>query len=481
MNILLIALTLFANFNQKWVIPQGTVGNAGRILVCDSDRDGYFELIFTTYGEFAIYFYELHPPTTWVVDTIPYANAPILWDFGDFDSDGLYDLVMQCGCVDPYWVGITIFESPDSFSYPTWEVWRDTVGQAVVQPISAFDIDLDGIAEFVTNDGNPPNWLWIYKSSGNNQYDTVFTGNPDTSGLDGPVSTHAFGDFDRNEKIELVVGGMSAGALGATYWIYECSANNAYDQILHGYVATKNIKDCFSVPDADSDGKLEFVVKGFFIPGAEINAFIFEATGDNTYEIVKSMTFPGGDYYGGYSDAGDVDGDSIPEIVLEARQYIYIIKAAGNDSFFVWDTLPGNVSGSTIRVTDDIDGDGLNEIVISGNNQTRIYEYEQGAIEETALNKNSNALLLGIYPNPFTQTLNIKLRSPTNGKYSIKTYDISGKLVINIYNGLINKNAIINWNGNDEKGRPVPQGVYFLKVDNLETKATEVFKVLRTR
>lgn len=480
---MLIVLNLFTSFNQKWVIPQGTDwGGGGRILVCDTDRDGYSELIFTTYGgQFAIYFYELHPPNTWVVDTISYPWAPLLWDSGDFDNDGLNDLVMQCGCVDPYWVGITIFESPDSFSYPTQEVWRDTVGQGVVQPISAFDIDQDGITEFVTNNGNPPNWLWIYKSSGNNQYDTVFTSNPDTSGLDGPVSTHAFGDFDRDGKIELVVGGMSAGALGATYWIYECSANNVYDQILQGYVATKNIKDCFSVADADRDGKPEFVLKGYGILSAKIDAFIFEATGDNTYKIVKSFTFPGGDYDGGYSDAGDVDGDSIPEIVLEARQHVYIIKAAGNDSFYVWDSLPGNTSGSSVRVTNDIDGNGLNEIIISGNNQTRIYEYVHGAVEENTLHFSPDALHMEVYPNPFTQNLNIKLETHATGKYSIKVYDVSGGLVNSIYNGAINRNTVINWNGSDENGRAVSQGVYFLKIENIETKQIEVLKVLRTR
>ncbi|MBE0433233.1 VCBS repeat-containing protein [candidate division WOR-3 bacterium] len=61
---------------------------------------------------------------------------------------------------------------------------------------------------------------------------------------------------------------------------------------------------------------------------------------------------------------------------------VFIIKAAGNDSFYVWETLPGNDGGSSIAIY-DIDGNGLAEIVISGNNQTRIYEYQVG-IAETA-------------------------------------------------------------------------------------------------
>jgi len=265
-----------------------------------------------------------------------------------------------------------VVESPDSFSYSTQEVWRDTVGVPLILPISVFDIDNDGFPEILDNNGNgQPHYFWIFESIGNNQYDTVYTANPDPTLTDFPSSTHACGDFDNDGKIEFVMGGLSAGLLGATYWVYESPANNTYEQIIQGYVPTKNIRDCFTVPDADCDGKMEFIIKGF---NTQTNAFIFEAIGDNTYEIVKTFNLSyGGDYFGGYSEASDVDGDSIPEIVLESNDYVYIIKSANNDSFYLWDTLPGNPGGSSVRVF-DIDGNGLSEIIISGGNQTRIYE-----------------------------------------------------------------------------------------------------------
>jgi len=102
------------------------------------------------------------------------------------------------------------------------------------------------------------------------------------------------------------------------------------------------------------------------VPTACIHAFIIKATGDNTCEIIDTFDLFGGhnSYYGGYSDVGDVDGDGIPEIALEGCQNIYIIKAAGNDAFYVWEILPGNTGGSSVRVY-DIDGNGLSEVVIS--------------------------------------------------------------------------------------------------------------------
>jgi len=427
---------LKGDFIQKWYIPNGLYSASGRILIDDTDRDGNLEFLFTTYGSLPhyVYIHELHLPDVWEVDSIITPGGDLLWDIGNLDSDGFYDLVLQFHIETPTLAdGIMIYESPDSFSYPTTEMWRDTAGQAAVQPISVYDIDQDSIPELIANNGDPPNWLWIYESTGDNQYDTVFTSNPDTNGLDGPVSTHGFGDFDQDGRIEFVVGGMSAGALGATYWIYESPANNVYEQIIQDYVLTKNIKDCFAVPDADGDGKWEFVVKGYVIPSSEIDAFIFEAIGDNTYEIIDTLVLPGGDYYGGYSAAGDVDGDSVPEIVLEARQNVFIIKAAGNDSFYVWDTLPGNASGSSIAVY-DIDGNGYQEIVISGNDETRIYEYDFGIEEYSGSINKKHYHFATIFSGPLLLPKGVNCR----------VFDITGRVVV---------------------AHHIKPGIYFIEVD----------------
>ena len=474
MLILLMLPFLFSGFNQKWYIPAGVIGECGRILINDTDRDGNFEFIFTTYGgSFTIYFYELHLPNTWEVDSFPYLNSPLLWDIGDFDLDGLWDIVFQASAGPPNML-ISVAESPDSFSYPTQEVWRDTAGFALVLPISAYDVDNDGVPEILDNNGDAPNFFWIYESIGNNQYDLIFTDNPDTSNNDAPSSTHGFGDFDSDGKIEFVMGGMSAGSLGATYWIYESPADNTYERIIQGYVSTKNIKDCFSVPDADGDGKMEFVVKGFWVYGT-IDAFIFEAIGDNTYEIIKTFNFPGGDYYGGYSDAGDVDGDSIPEIVLEARQNVFIIKSAGNDSFYVWDTLPGHASGSCVRIF-DIDGNGLAEIIISGNNETRIYEYDPGGIEETTLRLTPDALrLLQVYPNPARGNLRIRFNLSDEQKVTIKLYDVTGRLINEIFNG----KAKIGINEMPIRAENYAAGIYFIRIETGKEIITEKFIMLK--
>ncbi|MGB9720944.1 MAG: FG-GAP repeat domain-containing protein, partial [bacterium] len=369
-NLLLLTF-LVSGFNLKWLLPKGTNDFFGRMCIVDTDRDGNYELVFRpcNYGNNFAYICELHLPDIWEVDSF-FPEGVCIRDIGDFDSDGLYDLVVHgCASCPPPVITINIFESSDSFSYPTHEVWRDTLGGpgcGTEDAIQACDLDRDGIPELLSCDGNVTNALRIYECIGDNKYDTIFTTPED------PFSNYACGDFDSDSKIEFAFCNS-----GYNYMIYESPANNTYEKVWVGQHVTSNLKDCFSVADADGDGKMEFVAKGFNPPPPPtyIDAFIIEATSDNTYEVIKHFNFSNGYelYYGGYSEAGDVDGDSVPEIILEASSEIYIIKSAGDDSFYVWQTLPGNATGSNIRVF-DLDRNGLNEIIISGNNQTRIYE-----------------------------------------------------------------------------------------------------------
>jgi hypothetical protein len=477
MVILLILPLLLGNFIQKWYFPQGIDWGASRIVISDTDRDGNYEFIFSTYGgSYTIYFYELHLPDIWEIDSVSNLNCPGLWDVGDFDEDGFYDLAMQCGSTNPYWVGITVFESPDSFSYPTQEVWRDTVGPPLVLPISTYDIDQDGLLEIVKNRATPYGYIGIYESVGDNQYELIFADDPDTLGLEAPAATHAFGDFDQDGKNECVFAGGDEW-----YWIYESPGNNTYEKVNEGQVSTLNIRDCFSVPDADGDGKLEFVVKGYVVPTARINAFIFEATGDNTYEIIDTFDLFGGhnSYYGGYSDVGDVDGDSIPEIALEACQNVYILKAAGNNSFYVWETLPGNTSGSSVRVF-DLDGNGLSEVIISGNNQSRIYEYEVGVAEQAACD--IQRIGFAVSPNPFSNSTDIRCQIPdAKQEYELKVYDIAGRLVTDLSKQIFvtGHQLDFRWDGKDSLGRVLPGGVYFLTFTSGNYRTTEKILLIR--
>jgi hypothetical protein len=72
-------------------------------------------------------------------------------------------------------------------------------------------------------------------------------------------------------------------------------------------------------------------------------------------------------------------------------------------------------------------------------------------------------------PNPFKSQTIIRYSLPKESKVSLLIYDVSGKLVKVLVNGP-KKPGVYNliWNGTDDQGKKVAQGVYFyaLRTDN---------------
>ncbi len=356
---------------MKGYIPLGVYNGRGRVLVGDFNRDFITDFIFyrldfqnyTTYGVIievdSFYNYE------WK-DTIDEWGH--VWAIGDFDLDGLKDIVITRSFGGTS-IGFSIYESPDSFSYPTQEVWRDTNNIYLVIPIHVYDIDRDNLPEIFSNGDT-----LIYESINDNNYQIVGYLTPPWSG----ISTYAFGDFDGDGSIEYA-GGNTQGK----FTIAEYTEANYDNVIYYRELPTANIFDCFSVKDMDSDGEMEFIVKGFIYPWNQYNVFIFEAVGDNQYQIKKQLNYqgPGNDNISSYSCSGDVDADSIDEAILLTQPWIRILKANGDDNFYVWDSIYIGPYGGSVAVY-DIDGNGLNEIIWSGNDQTKIYEWDGTNIKE---------------------------------------------------------------------------------------------------
>jgi hypothetical protein len=115
-----------------------------------------------------------------------------------------------------------------------------------------------------------------------------------------------------------------------------------------------------------------------------------------------------------------------------------------------------------------------------------IYRYECGSGGKisggpmTQDNQSSSASSFAITPNPFNEKLDIRCQmADVSQKISLKVYDVTGRLVKDIYKGLMRGTNMLTWNGEDENGRPVAQGIYFIRVENLDSGETLCKKVLR--
>ncbi|MEO0216122.1 MAG: FlgD immunoglobulin-like domain containing protein [candidate division WOR-3 bacterium] len=114
--------------------------------------------------------------------------------------------------------------------------------------------------------------------------------------------------------------------------------------------------------------------------------------------------------------------------------------------------------------------------------QIFIKEFERGAEENRqgsvqSAFENSAPIMLSVYPNPFGFHINVTFQVRQKGSVNLKVYDEMGRLVkdlsqINLSPGL----HTITWDGADNDGKPVANGVYFLISDN--GKAFSIRKII---
>jgi len=109
------------------------------------------------------------------------------------------------------------------------------------------------------------------------------------------------------------------------------------------------------------------------------------------------------------------------------------------------------------------------------------YEYEGGGGPMSQQSQPTHHASITVFPNPFREKLNITYQTASQNKTDLKIYDVTGRLVRQF--ALPSRESFnhITWDGIDDKGRAVPQGVYFLRVDNPDSGDILCQKVLRIR
>ncbi len=93
------------------------------------------------------------------------------------------------------------------------------------------------------------------------------------------------------------------------------------------------------------------------------------------------------------------------------------------------------------------------------------WEYA-GGIEESIVNDNTFTNSLSVFPNPFRKITDIgyEMESEQNSEVSLCIYDVSGRMVksFNLQSAIFNLRPRVTWDGTDNRGNRLPQGVYFV-------------------
>jgi len=367
---------------QVGALDAGTWSVTGRVVCADTDHDSLVEVIANTGRTFDPQdplrweVWEYRPVNRWVLayaDTGSYPlpqGETVVGNFspfaaGDIDRDGLADLVgtIPLDVGDSTIMLASVIESASPDSHPRRLAWTASIGMAFPSFYAYTDLDQDGRNEIFVERTR------VFESRGNDSLVPIPMPPIDWA------FTFAFGDFDRDGLREFATGFFDVSVYENCEVGRDTYALTYVDQHTMG-----NGYDIFSGNDVDSDGRDEFFIcyrrySGEARP-VSLSLWMWEASGNNTFERSLVANASGPDPGTGRSQCGDLDGDGIEEIAWVSTGQTLVYKATGNNQFDLVSTvgLPGDYEHAARIV--DANRNGYNELLLAGNRQMRLFEVE---------------------------------------------------------------------------------------------------------
>ena len=247
-------------------------------------------------------------------------GGPDYW--GDTDGDSLLELLVDDDTT------IALYESQQFYSYPSIKIWSQPEDCMCPLDAKIGDLDQDGLMEILYYYGQRAEGYQIYEYDGEGNYnwktairfwDHVhdYTGEP------------SWGDIDEDGKIEVFAGGIHGEII-----MYESVAPDSFIFVWQDSAGAPDAYSTEYLGDTDGDGLNEFMVAASSIWGnAEMAFSIYEATGDNAFELVSRFGISR--YWASSGDIilGDFTGEGYREIALCTGYNITILRAFGDNDW----------------------------------------------------------------------------------------------------------------------------------------------------
>lgn len=439
-------------------------------LIYDVDDDGMLDVIVPSSCNPTTYcFNGADGEIKWQTPTAGSDSPPTI---SDIDNDGQLEILH--GGFDGHVLCINALNGNMEWSLNVDEdSWVQTAPTIV-------DLDGDGMIDFVVaTEKSDTNRVYAYRGVDHSllwQYtmsDWVYHGT-------------AVADLDQDGLPELVLGDYNGKLValnaedGSEAWTYTYSTSGGY------YIGSPA-----TIADLDGDGLCEVVFCNWF----KIIAL------RNNGTMSWNYTIPG--YETAFRGAvlSDVDNDGLPDAVFGTSGGS-VMALSGLNGSVLWSVDLQTHYGMTFPldhapIISDFDGDGgLDLFVVGGhaeypdfyNDYGRAYALSigqgtgpdwlmfQNNIHRTGSICNASVsseqpikteLLPGIniFPNPSSGLVNIEINNPDKTNLLIEILDIFGRLVFSYYS----ENEIVDffrfsWNGKDNNGKLLPEGLYFVRV-----------------
>jgi subtilisin family serine protease len=281
-------------------------------------------------------------------------------DVGDSDRDGLLEILGNRK--DKTF----LFESSAKGTYPTRKIWESSDlwgGQFA-------DLDMDGNIEILSSNVKDLS-VDVYENRGYNSYLRVSKLINPTQGINNLAINFAVGDFDTDGRKEIAIGDVDGDI-----FIYKSIDDDTYVHVWSGNIPDSQVKWLAS-GDFDGDGNTEFVVAGAVTePSGSVNpSFVYTVFDwlQGQYQNVYSIEVIGTKEGCGLS-TGDVNADGVDEIVANVSTELYILRLPmAKYNAYLW---YHSASQTQHPLVDDMDGDGLHEVIFNVDNKLMAFKFD---------------------------------------------------------------------------------------------------------
>ena len=455
---------------------------------------------------------------------------------GDLDGDGYGEILVamtgSSGDTSRQHVGLWVFEwtGNDNEYYLAeqinefgFEQGGFVLDRFRCEDLAVGDFDGDGVQEvlWVNNGGTSSDNAYIFSISGDlgTHFYTVnqeFIARRTDLGWGGSSVSGFVTDLDADGNTDVIV--LIWNNLGLQ--IIEATGPDAYE--VKGYIDNIDTEDRYpfakivDAGDLDGDGKPELVFgsllrsrfhvieAGNDVNASDLTVHTVEFMVNDTTPMFSMLGLRVGDQdHGPGSDAMDIyftddyghvyDFEYTGTDFSDTASYdIYDIysdfwsDSAQYDTVWVYYSM---VPGVAIELGNDLDGDGQKEVVFNAwesrsssdypympheTGFINVLEHDWVGVHEWSVGY-LNPVALKVYPTPTNEATTIRFNMTRRGHATVTLFDITGRKVSNIYNGILEKGRHeFNLNVSN-----LASGVYFVKVSTPDGEATSRLVISR--